>query len=221
MQKMFSAALLDMDGLLLNTEDIAFEAFTKVCQDNGATFTEEIHRRILGTRSDFWSEFVVKETRLDITPKVFREMYRDVYSELIPRLIRVMPGTLEFLDWADLNSLKLSVVTSSSQASLERNLKLVGIRERFSVVVTAESVVEGKPSPEPYLKASQFLNLDIANCVVLEDSISGTQSGFAAGAYVIAIPSRGADQTLYKHQDFICNSMIEARNHLNGLMNRS
>jgi beta-phosphoglucomutase-like phosphatase (HAD superfamily) len=58
----------------------------------------------------------------------------------------------------------------------------------FDTVVSYDDVERSKPDPEPYLLAAKTLGVDITNCVVLEDSLTGVQSGLSAGAQVIGIP---------------------------------
>jgi beta-phosphoglucomutase-like phosphatase (HAD superfamily) len=58
----------------------------------------------------------------------------------------------------------------------------------FDVIVAGDEVTHGKPHPEPYLTAAAKLGVDPAQCVVIEDSNTGTESGTAAGAYVVAVP---------------------------------
>jgi beta-phosphoglucomutase-like phosphatase (HAD superfamily) len=60
--------------------------------------------------------------------------------------------------------------------------------DTFRVVVTGDAVSQGKPHPEPYLKAASMMRVDIAECLAIEDSNTGTRSAEAAGATVLVVP---------------------------------
>jgi len=91
-----------------------------------------------------------------------------------------------------------AVVTSSQRATAIKRLTHVGL-PLPKILVTAEDVTHGKPSPEPYQRAAQLLGFTSARCIVVEDAPSGIESGKSAGSRVIAIGSRSnklADLTI-------------------------
>jgi mannitol-1-/sugar-/sorbitol-6-phosphatase len=96
--------------------------------------------------------------------------------------LAVLPGVLELL--AALPSKRWTVVTSATERLARVRLAEGGIPvpER---IITADQVSSGKPHPEPYLRGAEILGLPAADCVVFEDSASGTKSGRAAGCTVI------------------------------------
>jgi beta-phosphoglucomutase-like phosphatase (HAD superfamily) len=61
--------------------------------------------------------------------------------------------------------------------------------DTFGAVITGDEVVNGKPHPEPYLRAAGDLGVDIAECIVIEDSTTGARAGLASGARVVAAPN--------------------------------
>ena len=99
----------------------------------------------------------------------------------------LIPNALEIIDECKRSELKIALVTASSGRLMRAVLKRfpVGI---FDTVVSYDDVERSKPDPEPYLLAAKTLGVDITNCVVLEDSLTGVQSGLSAGAQVIGIP---------------------------------
>jgi HAD superfamily hydrolase (TIGR01509 family) len=80
-----------------------------------------------------------------------------------------------------------AVVTSAVPANAQLALKRVGMRSAFDAIITAADVQRGKPDPEGYLKAAAALAVPMAQCVVIEDSISGIRAAKAAGARCVAM----------------------------------
>lgn len=96
--------------------------------------------------------------------------------------VAVLPGVLTLL--ASLPAARWTVVTSATERLARVRLAAAGIAvpER---IITADMVTQGKPNPEPYLRGAEILGLPPADCVVIEDSGSGTKAGRAAGCTVI------------------------------------
>jgi HAD superfamily hydrolase (TIGR01509 family) len=100
-----------------------------------------------------------------------------------------MPGLREILDRFR-GRLKLGVATSSPRVLVEAALPALGVATHFDAITAGDEIASGKPHPEIYLKTMDKLGVAPADCVVLEDAPLGATAGKAAGAYVIAVPSR-------------------------------
>ena len=96
--------------------------------------------------------------------------------------LAVLPGVLALL--ASLPAHRWTVVTSATERLARVRMAAAGIPVPESII-TADNVVNGKPNPEPYLRGAEILDLPAADCVVFEDSASGTKAGRAAGCTVI------------------------------------
>src|SRR5205807_624087 len=98
--------------------------------------------------------------------------------------ITAVPGAVELLRRMPRG--RFTIVTSATPTLAAARLQHVGIPmpERF---ITADDVVNGKPSPEPYLKGAALLGFAAADCLVFEDTPAGIAAGKAAGMQVIAL----------------------------------
>jgi len=96
--------------------------------------------------------------------------------------LTLLPGVPELL--AALPAHRWTVVTSATERLARIRLAAVGIAVPDRII-TADSVTSGKPHPEPYMKGAEILGLPAADCVVFEDSGSGTKAGRAAGCTVL------------------------------------
>lgn len=117
-----------------------------------------------------------------------------VFLDLLAEGIEAYPGSVRYLDALDAAGIASCVVSSSRNATTV--LEAAGLRERFDVVVdglVAEAEgLPGKPAPDTYLRGAELLGVPASRCVVIEDAVSGVQSGAAGGfAHVVGV-DRGA-----------------------------
>jgi sugar-phosphatase len=108
--------------------------------------------------------------------------------------VHAYPNSRELLDALSDAGLPWAVVTSGNLALVTARLKAAELPTP-EVLVTADSVTNGKPDPEGYLLAARRLGVDPARCVVIEDAPAGVRAGKTAGATVIAVTtSHGAGE---------------------------
>jgi HAD superfamily hydrolase (TIGR01509 family) len=100
----------------------------------------------------------------------------------------VKPGALELLDMLDHFGIPRAIATSSSHRTVERHLAAHDLAGRFHAVVGHGDYVNGKPAPDPFLKAAERLGVAAERCLALEDSHNGVRSACAAGMMTIMVP---------------------------------
>ena len=120
------------------------------------------------------------------------------------------PGAKELL--AALAPGQLTVVTSATRPLAEVRLRAAGLWDHVYHLVTASDIQRSKPDPEPYQQGAAVLHLHPQLCVVIEDAPSGTRSGKAAGARVLAVRTTTDDQALLAAgADWIVNDCSSLR----------
>ncbi len=108
-----------------------------------------------------------------------------------------MPGLLKLLSLLKDKNLKIAIASNSSHNGISFNIEKIGISNYFDEIISGEYVGKWKPEPDIYLETAKRLGLYPSECLVLEDSQSGVESGERAEMKVIAVPSKYT-----KHQDF-------------------
>jgi sugar-phosphatase len=128
---------------------------------------------------------IVIMLRPDIDPDEGLRVIEDMEIEDVGD-IEVLPGVRELL--ASLPPESWTVVTSCTRRLLEARLRAAGLPEPPKLV-SADDITKGKPDPEPYIRGAEALGFKPEDCIVVEDAVSGVQSGIAAGCRVLAVLS--------------------------------
>ena len=97
-------------------------------------------------------------------------------------------GARELHDALHAADVPMALVTNTRRALTEKALNSIG-RQYFSVTVCGDEVPHGKPAPDVYLRAAELLGFAAADCLAIEDSVTGTAAAEAAGCPVLVVPN--------------------------------
>ena len=182
-----SAILFDMDGTLIDSEPLWLKAEIEVMAEVGCHWDEQDQINCLGGPAER-TERYMQERSQNIKPYgYFINRLHEVMRARITNELDLIPNALSLLRECKDAGIKTALVTASS-----RDLMTIVLKRfppgTFDVVVSGDDVEKSKPDPAPYLLAAKQLSVDILKCLVLEDSLTGVQSGLSSGAKVIGIP---------------------------------
>jgi HAD superfamily hydrolase (TIGR01509 family) len=111
-----------------------------------------------------------------------------IYATLVKGRLTLLPGAREFINQCRELGLKIALASSADRIKVEINLEETGIHlDVFQAIVSGEELQHKKPAPDIFLRAAQLLGVNPADCLVVEDAISGVAAGKAAGARVLAL----------------------------------
>lgn len=182
------AVLFDMDGLLVDSEQLWYEVETEVVERLGGTWGRAHQKRLVGGSMRSTVSYILEVTGADVAPEVVAGWMLEGMRSRLAEGVELMPGADELLTEVRAAGLRTGLVTSSGRVLADAVLGVVGA-DRFDVVVTGDDVTRHKPDPEPYLRAARLLGLPPGRCVALEDSPNGVAAATAAGCRVVAVPS--------------------------------
>jgi HAD superfamily hydrolase (TIGR01509 family) len=182
------AVVFDLDGLLLDSEQVWDEVREQLARERGGRWHEEATRDMMGMSSVEWSRYMherlgLPEPAAEINAEVVRRML-ERYREQLP----LLPGATDAVRrlaarWP------LGLASSSNRELIELALETAGIDELFQVTVSSEEVERGKPAPDVYVEAVKRLGTAPERAAAVEDSHNGILSARAAGMRVIAVPN--------------------------------
>lgn len=199
--------MFDMDGLMFNTEDIYDRVGSTLLARRGKTFTIELKRLMMGRQNREALQIMIDHCRLGDAAESLAAESNELFLDMLPKQIAMMPGLAELLDWLERNRLPKAVATSSSRILAEAALGFFDLIPRFEFVLTGDDVSKGKPDPEIYLSSAQRLQIETGRMMVLEDSVNGTRAAVAAGALTIAIPGSHHDPAEFSHVPYVAESL--------------
>jgi HAD superfamily hydrolase (TIGR01509 family) len=183
------AVIFDMDGLLLDSERIAFAAFKFACARFNLGDQSKVFMQCVGTNQLAGERILYQEFRAIANVSEFLKVWDERYAaETSREPIPLKPGVTALLKRLAELEIPLAVATSTKTLRAKAKLEFSGILSHFSVVVGGDQVEKSKPAPEIYWHTAQMLGLDAPSCMVLEDSENGVRAGLAAGMFVIQIP---------------------------------
>ncbi|MGV9243775.1 HAD-IA family hydrolase [Streptomyces sp. NPDC003710] len=180
------AVLFDMDGTLVDTERLWWEAVERVAAGLGRTLGADDQPEVLGRPVEHtagWLASLTGAPAAGLAAALHGEFAERVRDGVVPR-----PGALGLLDALAREGVPTALVTASPRAVADTVLEVLGAA-RFAVSVTADDTEHTKPAPDPYLAACRALGVDPAGCVAVEDTPTGVASAEAAGCAVLAVPS--------------------------------
>jgi HAD superfamily hydrolase (TIGR01509 family) len=183
------AVLLDLDGLLIDSEPIYRSAWQSAAAEGGYELSDDLYLTLIGL-SDRDSERVLIRA---FGPEFPLALFRDLWPARWRRQVEVSgipikPGLRDLLRVIEEHRLPVAVATSTAAEQARISLRAAGLNQRFSCIVTEDQVPNGKPAPDLFLEAARRLGFPPPHCIVLEDSEAGVLAAAAAGMPVLLIP---------------------------------
>lgn len=186
----FAAVLWDMDGTLIDSERYWLEAEIELMASFGVTWTDRDQEFCIGGPMTRVQKYMAERANHVQPPEYFGTTLRKIMCKKLEKTIDFAPGALELLTPLQQNKIPMALVTASSRDIVDAAMHTIGF-DTFPVTISADDVSLAKPHPEGYLKAAALLGVDIAQCLILEDSFVGTTAALASGAAVVGISHVG------------------------------
>jgi HAD superfamily hydrolase (TIGR01509 family) len=204
------AVVFDMDGVLIESEEVWDAVRRAYVAEQGGTYGEDIQRAVMGMSSPEWSRHLHEAAGVPAEPQAIND-------EVVLRMLASFHEHLPLIDGASdavrrlAQRFPLAVASSSNRPLIDTVLDVAGLAECFRATVSSEEVPRGKPAPDVYLEAARRLGVAPERCAAVEDSHNGIRSAHAAGMLVIAIPNRSypPDTEALAHADVVIPSIDE------------
>ena len=180
------AVVLDLDGVLVDSEERWDEARRELVADRGGRWKDGASEAMLGMSSPEWSRYVRDELGVDLDPGAINAAVVERLLDGYRRELPLLPGAVEAVRSLG-ERWPLGLASSSNAPVIELVLSETGLDGVIRAWVSSEEVERGKPAPDLFLAAAEKLGVPPERCVAVEDSPIGVESALAAGMTVVAV----------------------------------
>jgi beta-phosphoglucomutase len=215
---MLRAVIFDFDGVITDSEILHFRAFNRVLSRYGTKISmKDYYKTYLGLTDVDCFNLLIREGHLKVYTQKIEELVKQknqIFEELAKTEGRIIEGVHDFLEMLGQNNIPMAICSGALLTEIELILEEARLRHFFEVIVSAEQVRKGKPSPDGFLLTLQKLNkgrqipIRGAECVVIEDSRWGLAAAGAAGMHTVAV-TNSYDAEQLNLAEKIVNHLIE------------
>jgi beta-phosphoglucomutase len=186
MSNSIEAVIWDLDGVIIDSADEHRRAWQRLAREEGVPFSD----------ADFWATFGKRNDAIfaEKWPPLPREevirlanLKETYYRELIRETGAALPGALRLMGELHTAGHPQALASSAPIENIALVSEVLGLKRYLSVLVSGETVPQGKPAPDIFLKAASALGVPAQRCLVIEDAVAGVEAAHAAGMRCIAV----------------------------------
>ena len=205
------ATVFDLDGLLVNTEELYQDVGTELLRRRGRTFDADLLDAMMGRPEHNALSIMIEWHGLDDTIETLADETKEIFQTLLATRLALMPGAKNLIEHIRLLDISLGVATSSGPEFAHDVLSRVELLDAFNFILTSADVIAGKPDPEIYRLAAKTACAQPEKMLVFEDSETGCKAAVASGAITVAVPSGHSHQHSFSGAELIATSLADAR----------
>lgn len=209
--------IFDMDGVIVDSEPVIMKAALDALKAGGIKASKEDFIPYIGAGEEhFIIEPCKRADKVESTEKIMNDMFVNFEKNI--KEMRVFPSAKPLIEKLKVLGYTLALVSSAAERKLMASLRAAQVDPSvFSVILSGDDVTEKKPSPAPYLLAAEKLGADSADCLVIEDAVSGVKSAKAAGMQCAAVTtSFSGEQLKAAGADYVTEDIIDILSLMNG-----
>lgn len=204
------AVIFDMDGVLVDSEPFICEAAIRMFAERELNVRPADFVPFVGAGENRYIGGVAEKYGFALDIDRDKARTYAIYADIVRGRLEPLPGVGEFIEKARAKGLKLAVASSADLVKVEINLREIDVpEETFDAVVSGLDVVHKKPDPEIFLTAASMLDVEPADCLVVEDAVNGVEAAKAAGMRCLALTTSFSREDLAA-ADWIAPTLAEA-----------
>ena len=192
---MIKAVIFDMDGVIIDSEPIYKEIDKKMFARYDICLSEEKLESIVGVPLfELWDKLMLE---YDLCKKYNTEEIIDQHADMYYKALKendlkLIPGIREWFEYFKKHGFKMIIASSSHAKKIEFVCSRFNLDKYVEGYVDGNSVKNGKPAPDIFLKAADKIGIKPENCLVIEDSEHGVSAAKSAGMKCAAFSQRNS-----------------------------
>jgi len=214
---MHKTILWDNDGVLVDSEDLYFEASRSALAEVGVTLDRVLYIDISLRKGESTLDLALKKGLGPAEVDDIKVRRNELYSRLLKEKVKPRDGIRECLEFLK-GKVRMGIVSSSLREHFNVIHLKTGFLSYFDFVLTREDYRRSKPDPEPYLTAMKRFGLQKENCIAVEDTERGVAAAKAAGLLCLAAPSGITKAGDFQQAEKVFNSIPELTTELKSWM---
>jgi HAD superfamily hydrolase (TIGR01509 family) len=201
------AVAFDLDGLMFDTEKIYYRVGCELMRRRGRQYTDELCYAVMGTPPEASFTTMIKWYSLNDTWQEMQKESDAIFLKLIEEGVDPMPGLFELLKEMEQRKIPKCICTSSAPHLAMPILDAYNMTSQFDFILTSKDILHGKPNPEIYLKAAERFGVEPSSLMVFEDSIQGSLSAHASGAFTVVVQANHNKTQNFPHASRIVSCL--------------
>ena len=185
---MIKLAIFDMDGLLVDTEQIYLNEFPKILAEQGININLEDMTKIVGQNEKAFVKYFTT-----LFPDIDLEIAKNKLLDILKKRaedgnMKIKKGAENILRFLKEKEVKIALASSNNRYEINLYLEKTNLLKYFECIISGEDIKESKPNPEIFNKVINYFNVKPSETIILEDSFNGIRAAFSSGANGIMIP---------------------------------
>lgn len=186
---MIHTIVFDMDGVLIDTENLLLKIWKEVAKENGIKDIESTLKLCIGITNNETEAVFARIYGKDFPYHKHKAAASEMYHAQIQKDgLPVKPGVYELFGFLKENGWQIGLASSTRKTVVRSEMESIGLLDYFHVVVCGDMVPRSKPNPDIYLKACELLKVSPGCCYAVEDSPNGIRAASGAGMKAIMVP---------------------------------
>ena len=183
-----TAVVFDMDGLLLDTERLYFDAYRAARTHHALPPDDALFLSLVGLNTTLSTTRLAQGLAGQIDPDRFNATWNETCVAALAGGIPAKPGAADLARHLQTRDIPYIIATSTQTDRAHHHLDRAGLGPLFPQIVGGDQVARSKPAPDIYLKAAEMLGRAPDTCIAFEDSENGVRAALAAGCQTVQIP---------------------------------
>lgn len=204
--------IFDMDGTIVDLEELNYQGFRQASKRiiDLDVSRDDFNKYLSGTKTERGFTDVLKDrgikpenSLVEKLSQEFVEIKKEGLNGDLNKVITVKPHVIDLFQRIRYMKYKMGLATSTLSQFTHIILDYFDLKKYFDVILTADDVTEGKPSPQMYNLAIEKLGAKKDDCVIFEDSLNGILSGLNAEVLCVGFHTKGLNDEFVNKADYV------------------